>query len=261
MGNTFYRGSAGIDKVYLGSTAVDALYLGATKVWARDPLAGVNIGDPFMGGYYAGIIDTTVAGSIPVNDASQSGLRYALIVSPKSMETTSTQYKTANNAAPTASHTVWEGLAATQAMNSASYPAAQSVSAITYPSDGASQWYLPAMWELLAVYWTLKPTMDANYLTATTGSTFPGGTVTQGVDTVSDPQRPAFTASVPTQTTVAVFRAGGGQQFESGYYWTATEYDAASAWILGFGGASAGRFAGPGKSNSNSVRPFRRLPL
>ena len=52
-----------------------------------NPLAGVNIGDSFMGGYYAGIIDTT-QGNIIAADQSQTGLRYALIVAGKSLETT-----------------------------------------------------------------------------------------------------------------------------------------------------------------------------
>ena len=145
------------DAVYVGGTGVDKVYVGTTEVWSSGPA----IGDPFMGGFFAGIIDTTKGNIIPA-DASQTGLRYALIVAPKSLENTSLQYKTAGSAAPTAARTRWDGLSATIAMNSATYPAAQWCYGRSYPADDASPWYLPAMDELELIYRNLKPTTTNN---------------------------------------------------------------------------------------------------
>ena len=56
----------------------------ALSMGAKTPVVLPAIGASFMGGYYAGIIDTTKGNIIPA-DTSQTGLRYALIVAPKSL--------------------------------------------------------------------------------------------------------------------------------------------------------------------------------
>ncbi|MBN9607863.1 MAG: hypothetical protein BGO26_06775 [Actinobacteria bacterium 69-20] len=222
-----------------------------------------NIGDAWLGGFYAGLMDPTQAGAVPANDANQGGKPYALIDLGASAENSSVQYKTTNDSAPAACSTVWDGLGATQAMISAgsAYPAAQYAAGVTVPSDGASQAYIPAMWELLALYWQFKPFTDSNYLTAETGSTFPGGSVTQGYDPVASPQRPAFTSSVPGQTNLTAWKTGGAQAFQISYYWTATEFSAANAWLLYFTTSSPGRLYRYGKFNSTRLRLVRRIEL
>lgn len=228
------------------------------------PLFGVKIGDAFRGGYFAGIIDSTQPGAIPYNDAWQGGKRYALIDLGIAGEAGSTpQYKTTNDAAPPECSTVWDGQSATQAMISAgaAYPAAQYAAGFTVPTDDASTAYIPAMWEMLALYWAFKPFTNNNYLTAVTGSTFPAGSVTQGFDPATDPQRPAFTASVPAQTDLTPWRTGGVQAFKNDYYWTATEYSSSGAWTLGWPTSYPGRLNYFNKSNSLRVRLVRRLIL
>ncbi len=225
---------------------MSGILLAARHVMAvKKPIVLPAIGAAFMGGFYAGIMDTTQAGSIPANDQSQGGKRYALIDLGKATENASIQYKTTNDAAPLACQTVWDGLTATQAMIAAgsAYPAAQYAAGVTVPSDGGSQAYIPAMWELLAIYWLFKPFTNNNYLTAWTGATFPSSSVTQGLDPASDPQRPAFTATVPGQTALTAWRTGGAQAFGDNMYWSSTESAVTNAWGLAFTTAAPGRLA------------------
>lgn len=226
-----------------------------------------EIGDAAFGGYVAGLIDTTRAGSIIASDASQTGLRYMLIVAPASLEHTSKQYKTTNDAAPAAARTRWDGLSATQAMNSSTYPAAQYCAGLTYPSDGGSPWYLGAMDELELIYRNLKATTEANYTTTATSAagSFPydGGAVNSGYNPSSDPSGAAYTSTVPGQTSVLAFRDGGGQDLgDAGtniYYWSATESSAGGAWLQAFSGSNAGHQNFPSKTASGPVRPVRRV--
>lgn len=222
-----------------------------------------EIGDAAFGGFVAGLIDTTRPGSIIAADASQVGQRYVLIVSPKTLETASRQYKTTNTAGPAATRTRWNGLGATQAMNSAEYPAAQYCLGLTRPADKASAWYLPAMDELELIYRNLKATTESNNTSSRMAGDFPGTSVPMGENISSDPTGTAYSSSVPGQTPVTAFRAGGaqalGRQGQNDYYWTATEYSAASAWIQGASGSVAGNQGGFGKDGSLRVRPVRRI--
>lgn len=221
-------------------------------------------GIPAFGGFLGPLMDSSQAGAIPGNDKSTTPQRYRLIDLGRAAEASaSLAWKTSNDAGPVATNTVWNGLAATQAMISAgaAYPAAQYAAGFTVPTDGASAAYIPSIWEMLAMYWLFKPFTNNNYLTATAGSTFPGGTVTQGLDPASDPQRPAFTASVPGQTSLAAWRTGGAQAFQNDYYWTSTEYSAADAWFFGWTTGGPGWLGSTTKSGTCPVRLVRRFVL
>lgn len=225
-----------------------------------DPLAGVSIGDSFRGGFLGPIIDTTKSNIIAA-DASQTGLRYALIVAGISLENTNLEYEAGTSSAPAAARTRWDGLTATTAMTSSAYPAADYCAGLAYPSDDASPWYLPAMDELAAIYWYLRPTSESNFAGTLSGSTFPGGTQPNGYNPSSDPTVTGYTTTSPAQTTVAAFRAGGAQAFSAQNYWSSTEYSSASGWVEEFGGAFAGLQSGFTKTNGTYVRPVRRLVL
>jgi len=180
-----------------------------------DPLSGIAIGDPFMGGYFAGIIDT-INGNIIAADTSQIGLRYALIVSPRFMELIiDRSYKSANTAAPVATNTRWNGLAATAAMaaDAETYLAADYCAGIVPPTDAASAWYLPAMDELELIYRNLKCSLNSNIVGTRLGSTFPGVDAAYGENLSSDPQGAGYTAGNPTQTSAPLFKSSGSQAF------------------------------------------------
>lgn len=221
------------------------------------------IGAAFYGGYYAGIIDTT-KGNIIAADANQVGRRYAVIVSPISLEVTGYAWKTTNDAGPLGVQTRWDGLGATSAMNAAgaAYQAAQYCWALSYGSDGGSHWYLPAMDEMHLVQYNLKPTTDSNNTSTPAVGTFPPTASGSGYDPSSDPPAPANTATVPAQTSVAAFKSGGAQALGTGiYYSTATEYSATNQWVLGTTGTNSGRDFAPVKSTAYQIRPVRRVYL
>ena len=233
-----------------------------------------NIGDNVYGGYYAGLIDTTRAGSIQANDQSQTGAKYLLIVSPKSLEagtngSNGKRWKTTNDAGPTGVQTRWNGLAATVAMKNAgsAYEAASYAHDLSFPSDGGSRWYLPALDELELVYRNLKPSTEANRTDSRSTTGFPGNTTTMGQNISSDPTGAVYTSSVPARTNLALFQAGGAQALESAsgtypYYWTSTERDASNAWDQTFGDGGAGYQNFNGKTITlRRVRPVRRVVL
>lgn len=219
------------------------------------------IGDFIYGGYFAGWMDTT-KGNIIAADNSQVGKRYMLIVAPKSLEQASLQYKTTGDVSPAATRTMWNGLTATQAMaaDPATYPAADYCNGLTFPADGGSKWYLPAMDELELVYRNLKPAAEVNVVGPRGAAIFPGIASTYGVNNSSDPVGASYTAGSPAQTSVTLFKSGGTQAL-GGFYWSSTEYDVNLAWVHVFSGGAAGAQTYGFKNNNNLVRPVRRVEI
>jgi hypothetical protein len=217
-----------------------------------------------MGGYYAGIIDTT-KGNIIAADASQTGRRYALIVAPKSLQQSALQWRNANGASPAAALTRWDGLTATAALNSTTFPAANYCAGLTYPTDAASSWYLPAMDELELLYRYFKSYTQSN-LSGSATATFPG-TQTTGVNPSSDPTGVAYSSSVPGQTSVTAFRDSQPQAID-GFgsntgYWSSTSASGTSqAWGQSFGSTNSGAQSVLSRTDTLTyTRPVRRLLL
>lgn len=223
-----------------------------------------NIGDPFYGGYYAGIIDT-ISATMDANDQYPTGKRYAVIAAPASLRTTGVAWCT-SAATVTAAQTRWEGLAATMAMNSSAFPAAKFCVGLSYPSDGASAWYLPAMDEAELLYRNLKPTSDPNDTSGDVTPTFPSN-VRSGYNPSSDPRNTAYTASAPPMTSLAIFQSGGAQCLAPGAVtlaWTATNASSTQAISLALASTYSGRPRPSGQTNtatSRAVIPVRRLVL
>jgi hypothetical protein len=227
-------------------------------VWLVTDATIPTIGDAAWGGYMAGIIDTTRPGSIGGGDSSQAGLRYLLIVSPKSIEfTTGKKWKTSNDAGPAATATLWDGLAATEAMFAAgsAYEAATYCRELAFPQDGGSRWYLPAKNELELLYRNLKPTTEPHFNAS-------------GANVASDPTGAAYTpgsSDNPSQSGIAAFQQGGAQALEgvsSPYYWSSSEYSALYAWFQYVGGSYAGLQTSNSKTGTTiRVRPVRRFVL
>ena len=227
-------------------------------VWIVTDATVPSIGDAAWGGYMAGIIDTTRAGVIGGTDPSQVGLRYLLIVSPKSIEyTTGKRWKTTDDAGPNATKTLWDGLSATEAMFAAGpeYEAATYCRGLAFPADGGSRWYLPAKHELEVLYRNFKPTTEPHYNAS-------------GTNPASDPTGTAYVpgaTTAPAQSLLAAFQQGGAQALEgvsSPYYWSSSEYSAPYAWYQFVGGTDAGAQYGYSKTYTNKrVRPVRRFVL
>ena len=218
-----------------------------------------DIGDPFMGGFFAGIIDTDLySADIDANDTRQNGKRYALIVSPKAIGEPSSnlQWRTSRTGVAEA-RTRWDGLHVTDhiigggAGSLSDFPIYDFCNDVRssdpVPDDGGSDWYIPALDELELLYRNFKPGTEDNF-TDDRGSDFPSQDQVQGFNPSSDPQRTANTSSDPAQTTVADFQGSGGAetlQFEgdsdSNRLWSATEANGDRAWSQNFRGSFAGR--------------------
>ena len=235
---------------YKDANGVYSEWSTATTFTTAASFGPTTIGEAYGGGYYAGKI-------------VQGGSTYYLIVAPKSSgENSSKQWKTSNDAGPSATITLNNGPAASSSMNSASYPAAQFCEGLSI--GGYTDWYLPARDELELCYRNLKPTTTANNTSARSQSsyTYPEGNDvsgdTMGINRNSNPTGAAYTSSVPAQTSVTLFQAGNSEAFAAAYYWSSSEYSATHAWVQTFDGGT--QFYGY-KDGSFYVRAVRRLPV
>jgi hypothetical protein len=241
---------------------------------------GLEIGDPFGGGFFAGIIDTTV-GNIIAADDYQNGARYALIVSPKDYEggrgsspaaglpTGDLEWDAQDRAGQSGSFTRWDGLSSTNSIlskNDADYEVFEFIRELRteypVPSDGGSDWYLPAMDELELLYRNLKP-VTANNSTISETRTFPG-TQASGYNPSSDPTASAYTSGDPSQTSVTAFQSGGAEVIGQLFYWSSTDAnEGGRAWIqlFSFAGDEGFQRAFTKDTTVRSVRPVRRILL
>jgi len=230
-----------------------------------------NIGTAVNGGFLVGVIDT-VAGAIDSQDDYQTGERYALIVAPKSLNTSSTVlWDTLDRAGESGSITRWDGLSSTNnilAKNDTSYEAFEHIRSIRSsnppPSDGGSDWYLPAMDELELIYRNFKPVVSDN-ATGPETATFPGSQ-DSGFNPSSDPTGSTYIASgEPFQTSLTDFQSGGVNAVDSNRYWSSTDANENDeAWVQSFvnTGFGAGLQDDIAKDNAPSdVRPVRRVLL
>lgn len=238
-----------------------------------------DIGDPLVGGFFAGIIDTTQSGSVLTEDTYQQPVRYALVVSPKGLES-SQQWQSPGGEADDAK-TLWNGLAAQEALvgpdGDSTYPAFDYAQGLTdfggfsptrdgydvFEPGDLSRWYLPALDELYAAYWNLKP-RDADNSTADSEDSlffdFPDDQFPSGRSLSSDPQRTAFTSTIPAQTGVSRFQDGEPQQLAATTHWSASFASDVNQTAWSPTVFNGGIFDFP-QTSSQVVRPFRRLIL
>lgn len=215
------------------------------------------IGQRFEGGFYTG-------------DIIDDGVIYHLVVAPSGVgrnNDVGIPWKTTNDTAPEATRTLTNGLAATLAMVNENekagkiiYPAAQYCYDLDI--DDYKDWYLPARDELEVAYRNLKPTTNGNSMITrssiyycTTGFGVDGKG--NGYNSNSNPTGDAYTTSVPAQTDVSAFQAGGSTAFVTSYnYWSATEFSSANAWFQDF---YNGFQSNTSKTFSLYVCAFRRV--
>ena len=227
-----------------------------------------NIGVEINGGFLVGVIDT-VKGDINPEDDYQNGERYALIVSPKSLEASDLEWDSQDRNGEAGSITRWDGLSSTNsilAKNDTSYEAFEHIRSIRtsdpVPSDGESDWYMPAMDELELMYRNLKPNTASND-TGSRTRTFPG-TQSHGVNPSSDPTGFDYTSGDPERTSVIEFQEGNAQSIDEERYWSSTDVDDGDRALDHGFARSGGEGAQVLRAKDfafSSVRPVRRVVL
>jgi hypothetical protein len=213
-------------------------------IWPAGP-AGLSIGDPYQGGYFAGYISHTADGVAT----------HALIVAPRATGASGYDYPTSTDYAWKTSNTTtsgttstYDGAANTAAMVTAGisdHPAANFCVGLTI--DGYSDWYLPARDELAIAYDNLKPTNSSN-------------NTSYGINDYSVPKRTSNrTSGDPAQTTIAAFQSGGAQYFPGFNHQSSTEFSSTNHWYIDF---AVGLYqSGATKDTSVRVRAFRKVAL
>lgn len=184
-------------------------------------------GTPWQGGFYVGRI------------TMDDGI-YALVVADIAAETTLQWATSAFNTPGTDS--TYDGLANSNAMNAAGFPAAQYCRA--YNGGGFTDWFMPAKDQLEMAYRYLKP--------GTANNTTASGANSRSIPTTSN-----YTTTVPGQTTSAAFITGGGQAFSLANYWASTQ-SSSSGNAQSFNNGAQTTFQ---KTSTNRVRPMRQIKL
>jgi hypothetical protein len=241
--------------------------------------SALSVGAEAYGGYFAGIIDTlyrqnesrfavnsdrtTSTVDLGFNRAPY-GLRYALIVSPRTHEpTANVRIATENSDGFNEALTRWNGRTATDQaitqgnlsrlpayrfidnLNTNAFASTGSADSATIrggaietaaPDDGGSPWYLPALDELDLVYRAFKPTTASNNAGADDRvSSFrgmPAALQPDGLNWSLETQRFGHATGVPAQTTVEAFKSGEPEALAAGVYWSSSS----NTFIPGGGG-------------------------
>jgi hypothetical protein len=195
---------------------------------------GLQPGDVYEGGFFAGQISTAATG---VAD-------YNLVIAPKSSgENSSKQWKTSDTSTAGTSSVI-DGPTNSSNMNNASHPAAQFCEGLTIGSF--SDWYMPAQNELDVCYFNLKPTTSSN-------------NTDSGTNTNAVPSRGSnYTAGTPAQTAATDFQTGNTEAFATNFYFSSTEDSATTARYQFFGG---GNQLISDKTNNAYVRAVRRVAV
>ena len=215
--------------------------------WPFGPTEVPNIGDAFLGGFFAGYISHTADG-VPT---------HALIVAPRATGASGTGYPITTNLAwktvntTTAGTTsTFDGRANTDAMIAAgiaNHPAANFCVGLSI--GGFTDWYLPAQLELEIAYTNLKPTTASNVTTT-------------GINAYSVPtQASNYTAGSPALTSVAAFQSPSGtERFEVSNRHNSSTETSATQYV--------GRFFTTGSLDPATkngagyrTRAFRRVPV
>lgn len=161
-----------------------------------------EIGAPYGGGFFAGLY-------------TLSGVRYALVLSPKSQgERAGLNYV---SGVTTSGH---DGRIPTEAS-----PETVSVNQFTknLVIGGFDDWYTPGRNELEMLYRAFKPGPEANWTTDRVPNDWAIGETSHkmGQNDSSD-NGAGYTTTSPAQTPLAKFQTGGSECMAPGFHWSST---------------------------------------
>lgn len=224
--------------------------------------SSLQIGDPYAGGYFGGIVTSdhdATDYAIIISDGSGDSVQMG--AGTMAWRTSRTSVSTTHGVPPM---TLADGRANHDAVlavgNLNSFPAFEWIENTCNAGvglNGYNDWYLPARDELELLYRHFKPTTQDNNTGARTASGFGGDGAVYGTNASSVPAGAGYTASDPAQTTEASFQ-GGPDAFEASPYWSSTELSDTNAWLQYFNNGI--QYANV-KDFSFRVRAVRRVAL
>lgn len=188
--------------VVIKATAADTARFANRTLYFTIPSAGPTvIGEAYGGGYYGGLMKIGES-------------QYYLIVSPKDTGQNTLAMKT-DTSSDFGNTSDYDGYTNTNTHNDAAHPAFQWARSLTI--GGYTDWYIPAPYEFLILYYNLKPTTDAN----TTGT--PWGWNPFSVSPYTPLDSSWWKVGNPAQTPLTDWQAGGAQaltntNFSSRFY-------------------------------------------
>lgn len=164
------------------------------------------IGAPFEGGIYAGNI-------------RMFGMLFAVALAPKAQGELEGNWLGSHTGVPGAC-SYFDSMENTKAMAEAGSELAKK--ALALDINGFQDWCLPARDVLELCYRNFKPTTEGNYVHRS------------GDNPSSIPAGYPYTETLPAQTALPAFQAGGDEAFEDEWYWSSTQYSDGSAWVQSF---------------------------
>ena len=205
------------------------------------------IGTQTQGGYIGAYISL-----------NQDGVAtHQLIVSPKASGYSTKVYNATGASTPNTFSAKIAGPTNTDSLNAqpSVYLAAAYVKGLTI--NGYSDWYLPAYYELEAIYYNLKPNTTNNYVGSIDG-------IDLGVNPYAVPKRTtAWTETgAPFQTSVTAFQTSNSETYAGAPFppWYVTSNSSGGSLI--FMNFDAGGFTGfTGGTSTFPVRAIRRVAL
>ena len=182
--------------VIIRATAADtARYSDRTLYFTIVSSGPTVIGEAYGGGYYGGKINI-------------SGTQYYLIVAPKDTGQNVLAVKT-DTSSDSANSSAYDGFTNTDSLNDAAHPAFQWARGLTI--SGYTDWYIPAPYEFLILYYNLKPTTDANAVAS-------WGYNPYSVSPYTPSDASYWKAGEPVQTSLADWQVNGAQSIANPTY-------------------------------------------
>lgn len=227
----------GMIRINSTTSVLEVYYNGSwVTISTFTPPGPTVIGEAYGGGYYAGKISATGNGVAT----------HYLIISPRATGQSADNAYNINNINDPGATSLIDGPANTNALNDANHPLAQFCKNLTI--GGYNDWYMPALNEMITIYYFLKPTTNAN--NTSYGS---------NVNAVSpQPISTYYTSGSPAQTTVALFQDGGSEALTGYNYFPSTQYSSSQAYaFLRLDGSYSPIF----KNSYLPCRAVRRIPI
>ncbi|MCT8948443.1 DUF1566 domain-containing protein [Pseudomonas iridis] len=187
-----------------------------------------EIGQPFGGGFFSGIIRDP-----------DTGKRYLSITAGAAHELVGEWGKYGEKIEGADSFT--NGRANTEAMAASGSELAQQVLALDI--GGFTDWAIPARDQQELQYRHFKPTTEENWANSRNGD-----------NPNSEPVGLLYSEGSPAQTTLAAFQEDGAEAFRDTWYWSSSQRSAGTAFLMNFDDGYQDYY---GKLYELRVRPVR----